>query len=239
MLIAAAPLASSKEQSLLARVTVYWASGGSGSDSWTRKHIAASGAHLRAGHCAVDPRRIPYGSRVILPDGELVAVDTGSAVRSRRAARLCGRSASEKSAIVVDRFFETKGQALSWANRNPQFMTVRVQSPNETLTTVKTVQTTATSKLVANNSKTSMIRTVATTSSTMKRIVSNPAPQPVALRTNAVVKVPAPKQVAANSARSGTNDLESALANPQQKLLAEYNANEPRSHYGRSVAYTR
>ncbi len=222
LLFAAAPLASSKEQSLLARVTVYWASGGSGSDSWTRKHVAASGAHLRAGHCAVDPRRIPYGSRVILPDGELVAVDTGSAVRSRRAARLCGRSASEKSAIVVDRFFETKGQALSWANQNPQFMTVRVHSSNEALTTVEKART-----------------RVSTTSSTTKQIVSNPAPQTAALRAKAVLTVPAPKLVATNSTRSATNEIQSALANPQQKLLAQYNANEPRSHYGRSVAYTR
>ena len=213
LLLAAAPLASSKEQSLLARVTVYWASGGSGSDSWTRKHIAASGAHLRAGHCAVDPRRIPYGSRVILPDGELVAVDTGSAVRSRRAARLGGRSSSEKSAIVIDRFFETKGQALSWANRNPQFMTVRVQSPNESLANGKTF-------------------------STMQRVVSYPARQPAAARATAVVNAPARKLVAANSPRPG-RDIQSALDDPQQRLLAEYNANAPRSHYGRSVAYTR
>ena len=231
LLLTATPLALSKEQSLLARVTVYWASGGSGSDSWTRKHVAASGAHLRAGHCAVDPRRIPYGSRVILPDGELVAVDTGSAVRSRRAARLCGRSSSEKGAIVIDRFFETKGQALSWANRNPQFMTVRVQPPNESLPTVKTVQpripATSPAKMVANNSKTSPIRTLATAFPATKRIAANPAPQPVALRTNAFVKVPA------------RNEIQSALVDPQQKLLAQYNANRPRSHYGRSVAYTR
>jgi 3D (Asp-Asp-Asp) domain-containing protein len=132
-LVAVAPMALAKEQSFLARVTVYWASGGSGSDSWTRKHVASSGAHLRAGHCAVDPRRIPYGSKVILPDATLVAVDTGSAVRSRRAARLAGRSAPERDAIVIDRFFETKDQALAWANRNPQFMTVRVQTPNDSL----------------------------------------------------------------------------------------------------------
>ena len=119
---------------MLARVTVYWASGGSGSDHWTRKHIAASGARLRNGHCAVDPRRIPYGSRVTLPDGTLIAVDTGGAVRSRRAARLAGRSASERNAIVIDRFFETKAQALAWAKRNPQFISVRVSPPNERLT---------------------------------------------------------------------------------------------------------
>ena len=119
------------EQSMLARVTVYWASGGSGSDRWTRRHIAASGTRLRNGHCAVDPRRIPYGSKIKLADGTLVAVDTGSAVRTRRAARRSGRSSVEKSAIVIDRFFETKAEALAWARRNPQFMTVRIAPANE------------------------------------------------------------------------------------------------------------
>jgi 3D (Asp-Asp-Asp) domain-containing protein len=118
------------EQSILARVTVYWASGGGGSDRWTRRHICSTGAHLQPGHCAVDPRRIPYGSKVTLPDGALLAVDTGSAVVSRKAARRSGRTARERSALVIDRFFETKQQALSWANRNPYFMFVRVLPPD-------------------------------------------------------------------------------------------------------------
>ena len=119
-----------REQSLLARVTVYWASGGGGSDHWTRRHICSTGARLRAGHCAVDPRRIPYGSKVTLPDATLLAVDTGSAVRSRKAARRSGRTAVERDALVIDRFFETKQQALGWARRNPHFMLVRVSPPD-------------------------------------------------------------------------------------------------------------
>lgn len=126
-----APAAPAREQSLLARVTVYWASGGGGSDRYTRKHKCATGTRLRSGHCAVDPRKIPYGSQVIFPDRtSLVAVDTGSAVVSRKAARRGGRTAYEKNAIVVDRFFETKRQALSWARQNPGFMTVRVVPPS-------------------------------------------------------------------------------------------------------------
>jgi 3D (Asp-Asp-Asp) domain-containing protein len=124
------PIAFAREQSMLARVTVYWASGGGGSDHWTRRHICATGARLRAGHCAVDPRRIPYGSKVSLPDATLLAVDTGSAVRSRKAARRSGRTALERNALVVDRFFETKQQALGWARRNPTFMLVRVSPPD-------------------------------------------------------------------------------------------------------------
>ena len=123
------PAAMAREQSMLARVTVYWASGGGGSDYWTRRHLCSTGARLRAGHCAVDPRRIPYGSRVTLPDATLLAVDTGSAVRSRKAARHSGRTAQERNALVIDRFFETKQQALGWARRNPVFMLVRVSPP--------------------------------------------------------------------------------------------------------------
>jgi 3D (Asp-Asp-Asp) domain-containing protein len=129
-LLLVAPAGFAREQSVLARVTVYWASGGGGSDHWTRRHVCSTGARLRAGHCAVDPRRIPYGSKVTLPDATLLAVDTGSAVRSRKAARRSGRTALERNALVVDRFFETKQQALSWARRNPYFMFVRVSPPD-------------------------------------------------------------------------------------------------------------
>jgi 3D (Asp-Asp-Asp) domain-containing protein len=130
LLLLLTPASQAREQSFLARVTVYWASGGKGSDRWTRRHICSTGARLQAGHCAVDPRRIPYGSKVTLPDSTLLAVDTGSAVRSRKAARLSGRNANERSAIVIDRFFETKQQALAWARRNPYFMFVRVSPPD-------------------------------------------------------------------------------------------------------------
>lgn len=129
-LLLLAPSGFAREQSILARVTVYWAGGGGGSDRWTRRHICSTGARLAAGHCAVDPLRIPYGSRVTLPDATLLAVDTGSAVVSRKAARRAGRTVLEKSALVIDRFFETKQQALNWANRNPYFMFVRVSPPD-------------------------------------------------------------------------------------------------------------
>jgi 3D (Asp-Asp-Asp) domain-containing protein len=129
-LLLVTPASHALEQSVLARVTVYWASGGKGSDRWSRRHICSTGARLRVGHCAVDPRRIPYGSKVRFPDGTLLAVDTGSAVRSRKAARLSGRTASERNALVIDRFFETKQQALNWARRNPYFMFVRISPPD-------------------------------------------------------------------------------------------------------------
>jgi 3D (Asp-Asp-Asp) domain-containing protein len=139
LLCLAGTAAIAAEETMLARVTVYWASGGSGSDNCTRQHIAASGARLRAGHCAVDPHRIPYGSKVVVGDTTCLAVDTGKHVVSRRAARKAGRTTTERNAIVIDRFFETKGQALAWASRNPHFMTVRIVSPNERSETTTTI----------------------------------------------------------------------------------------------------
>jgi hypothetical protein len=124
------PLPQRQPHSILARVTVYWASGGRGSDRYTRQHKCATGMRLRDGYCAVDPKQIPYGSHIIFPDGtSLAAVDTGTAVRNRKAARLLGRTPLERSAVVVDRFFETKRQALAWANAHPPFLTVRIVSP--------------------------------------------------------------------------------------------------------------
>src|SRR5689334_5792768 len=120
-----------RDNSLLARVTVYWAGGGHGADRYTRQHKAATGMRLQQGHCAVDPRKIPYGSKVVMPDGTtLHAVDTGTAVRNRKAARKAGRNNSERNAIVIDKFFETKRQALTWANSNPSFVNVKVIPPN-------------------------------------------------------------------------------------------------------------
>lgn len=122
---------SYRDNSLLARVTVYWARGGRGADRYSRQHKSATGQRLQQGHCAVDPRRIPYGSKVMLPDGTtLHAVDTGTAVRNRKAARKSGRNVNERNAIVIDKFFETKRQALIWANANPPFVSVKVIPPN-------------------------------------------------------------------------------------------------------------
>ena len=112
------------EHSAFARVTVYWHSESSGANA------AWNGARLRDGHCAVDPKKIPYGSQVVFHDAECVAVDTGPDVVTRKAARLCGQSAAERNAIVIDRFFETKQKALAWAKATPHFMVVQVCTPD-------------------------------------------------------------------------------------------------------------
>ncbi len=115
--------AFSAEHSVLARVTIYWRGEGSG------EHASWNGARLREGHCAVDPKRIPYGSKVVFPDAACVAVDSGPAVVNRKTARSCGRTAAERNAIVIDRFFDTKQKALAWAKAHPRFMTVRILTP--------------------------------------------------------------------------------------------------------------
>ena len=115
------------EQSTLARITVYWHGEGSG------EHAAWNGTRLREEHCAVDPKRIPYGSKVVFPDAECVAVDSGPAVINRKAARSSGRKAVERNAIVIDRFFASKQKALEWAQTHPHFMTVRVLTPDANL----------------------------------------------------------------------------------------------------------
>jgi 3D (Asp-Asp-Asp) domain-containing protein len=114
------------EHFVLARVTVYWPGEGSGERaSW-------NGSRLRETHCAVDPKKIPYGSKVVLSDATCVAVDSGPAVINRTAARLSGRTAAERNAIVIDRFFETKQKAFAWARAHPRFMMVRIRTPGST-----------------------------------------------------------------------------------------------------------
>ncbi len=113
------------EEMVLARVTGYWAHGKGGSGAYA----ASTGARLHSCHCAVDPKRIPYGSKVVFPDATCTAVDTGSAVVSRKSARACGRNAAQRKAIVIDRFFETKRDAVVWSNAHPQFMIVQILSP--------------------------------------------------------------------------------------------------------------
>jgi 3D (Asp-Asp-Asp) domain-containing protein len=110
------------EHSALARVTVYWKDKASGANA------AWNGVQLREGHCAVDPKKIPYGSKVVFHDAECVAVDTGPDVVNRKAARSSGRSATARNAIVIDRFFDTKEKALAWAKANPHFMVVQVRA---------------------------------------------------------------------------------------------------------------
>jgi hypothetical protein len=123
-LLSFASAAFAREEAVLARITGYWGRGQGASAKY-----ASTGERLRAGHCAVDPKRIPYGSKVLFPDGACTAVDTGPAVVSREAARRSGRTPNQRNALVVDKFFETKAEAVAWTNAHPAFMTLPIVRP--------------------------------------------------------------------------------------------------------------
>jgi hypothetical protein len=98
------------------------------------------------GHCAVDPKKIPYASKVVFPDAACMAVDSGPDVVNRKAARSCGRNADERNAIVIDRFFDTRQEALAWSKAHPHFMTVRILVPDAKQNNVATAQDPRTSQ---------------------------------------------------------------------------------------------
>jgi hypothetical protein len=114
----------------LARLTAYWAGEG---DYYTGRRVSATGIHLHGGHCAVDPSIIPYGSVVEIPGvGQYLAVDTGSAVVSRTAAREAGHTRAERGALVIDLFFEHRSEGESFAANGPKFVSVSWWTPSST-----------------------------------------------------------------------------------------------------------
>ena len=103
----------------IARVTYYWP--GSGGQVGT---TTATGAKAKSGHTiAVDPKIIPYGSVVTIPElkKSYVAKDTGSAVKRKTASRKMG-----KNNIVVDVFCSSKSEALKLIKNHPPFMKITV-----------------------------------------------------------------------------------------------------------------
>lgn len=95
-------------------LTAYWV----GEDKWTSKLQSATGVRLDDGHCAVDPRIISYGSTLVVAGRKLKAVDTGSAVISKKASR--GRYP------VIDVFFHSKREAIAWLNKTPSITTATI-----------------------------------------------------------------------------------------------------------------
>jgi 3D (Asp-Asp-Asp) domain-containing protein len=111
----------------LARVTAYWAAEG---DYYTERCISATGVRLHDGHCAVDPNIIPYGSVVeIAGVGKFLAVDTGSAVISRTAAKEGGHTSAERNALVIDVFFENRKEGEKFAALASKFVSVSWWTP--------------------------------------------------------------------------------------------------------------
>ncbi len=112
----------------LARLTAYWSGEG---DYYTRRHISSTGIILHNGHCAVDPTIIPYGSVVQIEGlGTYLAVDTGTAVVSRRAARESGHNRSERHALVVDLYFESRRDGEQFAANGPKFAAITWSAPD-------------------------------------------------------------------------------------------------------------
>jgi 3D (Asp-Asp-Asp) domain-containing protein len=119
----------------LARLTAYWASEG---DYYTRHCVSATGIRLHGGHCAVDPRIIPYGSVVEIPGvGKYLAVDTGSAVISREAAREAAHNLEERSALVIDLFFESRRDGEEFAANGPKYVAISWWSPSSSAALAK------------------------------------------------------------------------------------------------------
>ena len=100
---------------MLARVTYYW---GCTQTSTGNKPICGK-------TIAVDPKIIPYGSKVIIPKmGKIfMAHDTGSAVKSKLASRKLGKP----NVIVVDVFCKSKSEAQRRIKKYPMFMTIKIE----------------------------------------------------------------------------------------------------------------
>ena len=101
------------------RITGYWP----GEDEWSSRFQSSTGTRLQAGrHCAVDPDIIPLWSKIKIMNEkrEWVAVDTGSAVISKKA--------SGGKLPVIDVFAASEAQFN--AMRLPKVATVEVIRAN-------------------------------------------------------------------------------------------------------------
>ncbi len=131
--------AEADKDARLARLTAYWASEG---DYNTRRKVSSTGIKLHGGHCAVDPRIIPYGSVVEIPGlGRYLAVDTGSAVVSRKAARRAAQSIEEQSALVIDLYFESRRDGQAFAASGPKYAAISWWTPESTGSQAKEART--------------------------------------------------------------------------------------------------
>jgi len=101
------------------RLTAYWAKG-SDTDSWSAKRQSSTGATLKPNKSvAVDPRIIPYFSKLYIPNlGFRFAHDTGTDVIRKKA--------SGGKYPVVDIFFMTEKEAMRFVNNNPKIVKVAV-----------------------------------------------------------------------------------------------------------------
>jgi 3D (Asp-Asp-Asp) domain-containing protein len=111
--------ANTAKKEIKVRLTAYWAKG-SGTDSWSAKRQSSTGATLKPNRSvAVDPRIIPYFSKLYIPNlGFRFAHDTGTDVIRKKA--------SHGQYPVVDIFFMTEKEAMRFVNNNPKVVKVAV-----------------------------------------------------------------------------------------------------------------
>jgi len=107
-------------QEYMARITYYWPSNGGqvGYQTATGKKAVCSKT------VAVDPKIIPYGSKVRIPQMGITAtaMDTGNSVKARSASKKLGRNN-----IVIDVFCNSANIARQRIKNFPMFMKVIVE----------------------------------------------------------------------------------------------------------------
>jgi len=97
-----------------ARVTYYW----------VHHNTTSTGVKPKSGRTiAVDPKIIPYKSKVHIPEmgKTYVAENTGPAV--------VAKTASKGKTIVVDIYCRTKAEADALIKKYPAYMKIRVEKP--------------------------------------------------------------------------------------------------------------
>ena len=108
---------------LKVRLTAYWV----GQDEWTDKLKSSSGRRLVCGvSCAVDPKIIPYGSKVTIKKTgrTFIAVDTGTAVKNRKAEWWKPKKLRKP---IVDLFFKSEKEARKFLARTGRYVEVEVR----------------------------------------------------------------------------------------------------------------
>ena len=111
--------ANTPKKEIKVRLTAYWARG-SDTDSWSAKRQSSTGATLKPNKSvAVDPRIIPYFSKLYIPNlGFRFAHDTGTDVIRKKA--------SHGKYPIVDIFFMTEKEAMRFVNNNPKIVKIAV-----------------------------------------------------------------------------------------------------------------
>lgn len=108
---------------LKVRLTAYWL----GQDDWTDSLKSSSGRRLVSGvSCAVDPKIIPYGSKVTIKKTgrTFVAVDTGTAVKNRKAEWWKPKKLRKP---VVDLFFKNEKDARKFLARTGRYVEIEIR----------------------------------------------------------------------------------------------------------------